>query len=108
MCGHHGSQLVVQPLIRFGIFFQDGFQTSFVNGHVYMRVGFDIAMSRKVFATIAHACSQQTLHQAFGQQAHMSWVAVEGAVTNDAAFAVVQIEHRRKAEIHTASAQFGS
>ena len=70
-----------------------------------MRVGLDRAVPREMLAAVAHTGLQQALHQAAGKQAHDTWVAGESAVANHATFAVVQIEHRGKAEIDTASAQ---
>ncbi len=63
-------------------------------------------MSRKMFAAVAHASAKQAVHQAFGQQADVSGVSVEGAVANHTALAVIQIKHGREAEIHPTRAQF--
>jgi hypothetical protein len=60
-----------------------------------------------VLAAIAHATAQQAVHQALGQQAHHTRVAVEGAAADHAAGAEVQVQHRREAQVHAAGAQLG-
>jgi hypothetical protein len=59
----------------------------------------------KVLAAIAHAGQQHAVHDALGQQRHHARVAVKAAVADDAAGAVVQVEHRGKAEVDAAGAQ---
>ncbi len=61
-----------------------------------------------MLAAVGHAALQQAVHQALGQQAHHARVPRKGAVTNDAALAKVQVQHRREAEVHTAGAQLGA
>jgi hypothetical protein len=48
----------------------------------------------KMLAAVGHARLQQAVHQALGQQATTRGSAVERAVTNHAAAAPVQVEHR--------------
>ena len=73
-----------------------------------MRVGLDEAVAGKMLAAVGHAALQQTVHQAFGQQADHARVAAKGAVANHTAFAKIKVEHRREAEINAAGAQFGT
>ncbi|MDT4845486.1 hypothetical protein FQZ97_794760 [compost metagenome] len=65
-------------------------------------------MTGKVFAAVAHATLLQAQHQGLGQQGHHARIARKGAVTNDRALAVIQIQHRREAQVHTAGAQLGT
>jgi hypothetical protein len=82
-------------------------QATAVDRNLDMRIGRDEAMSRKVLAAIAHAHLQHAVHRALGQQCHHARVAVKAAVADDAAAAVVEIEHRRKAEVDARGAQLG-
>ena len=67
-----------------------------------------MTVAGKVFAAVAHARLQQPVHHALGQRGHHARVAVEAAVANHGAFAVVQIQHRREAEVHAAGAQLAA
>jgi len=61
-----------------------------------------------MLAAIGHATLQQAVHQAFCQQAHHTRVTTKGAVANDTALAIVQVQHRGEAQVHTAGPQLGS
>ena len=49
-----------------------------------------------MLAAIAHTCTLQAMHQTFGQQTDIAGIAAESAITNDAAFAIVQIKNGRE------------
>ena len=57
---------------------------------------------------LRHAGLQQAVHQALGEHRDDARVAVEGAVADHAAAAVVEVEHRREAEVDAAGAQLGA
>ena len=73
-----------------------------------MRVGVGKAVTGEVFAAIAHAAERQAVHEALRQQGHGAGVAAKGAVADDGAVAVVQVEHGREAHVHAAGAQLGT
>ena len=62
-------------------------------------------MPREVLAAVAHAGFEQAVHQALGERGDDARVAMEGAVADHAAAAVVEVEHRREAEVDAAGAQ---
>jgi len=61
-----------------------------------------------MLAAVGHTTLQQAVHQAFGQQRDDARVASKGAVANHAAFAVVEVQHRREAEVYAAGTQLGA
>ena len=91
-------------------------------------------MAGKMFAAIGHTALQQAMHQALGQQGHYARVPGEGAVADDGAagsaglprasqtrprgrmraaicgdfMLVIQVEHRREAQVHPTGAQLGT
>ena len=79
-----------------------------VDRHLGVAVGLDEAVPGEVLAAVGHAGQQQAVHQALGQQRDDARVAVEGAVADHAAAAVVEVEHRREAEVDAAGAQLGA
>ena len=103
---HHTAEGGAEPPIGQGAVVQHRFEAALVDRDVHMRVGFDKAMAWKVFAAVGHARQQEAIHQAFGQGGCDARVTVEGAVTNDAALAVVKVEHRGEAEVDATRAQF--
>ena len=105
---HHGGQAGGQPLIGLGIVGQDRLERSAVHRHVHMAVGRHVAVAREVLAAVRHAGAQQAVHQALGQQRHHAGIAMEGTVTDHAAGAVVQIQHRREAQVHATGPQLGA
>ena len=64
-------------------------------------------MTGKVLAHRAHARLVQAQHQGMTQLGHRVRVAVEGAVADHCAVAVVQVEHRREAEIEPMRRKLG-
>ena len=72
-----------------------------------MAVGADEAVAGEVLAAVVHARLQQALHQAAREHRDDARIAVEGAVADHAAAAVVEVEHRREAEVDAAGAQLG-
>ena len=105
MGGHDAAERRPQPAVRRGVVGQNGFEAALVHGHGQMRIGLDKAVARKMFAAAAHAALQQAMGQALGQQADHARVTRKSAVANHAAGAVVQVQHRRKAEVHAAGPQ---
>ena len=104
---HHAGQAGRQPLVGAGVVGQDRLERALVGRHRDMAVGLGPAVAREVLAAVGHAGLQQALHQAARQRRGHPRVAVEGAVADDAAAAVVQVEHRREAQVDAAGAQLG-
>ena len=102
---HDAGQRAAQPRVRRGVLGQQGAQAARIDRHLGVRVSLNKAVAGEVLAAIGHARLQQAVHQTFGQQGDDARVAVEGAVANHAALAPIQIQHRRKAEVHAARAQ---
>ena len=67
-----------------------------------------IAVPGEVFAAVAHARLQQAVHQTLGEHRDDARIAMEGAIADHAAAAVVEVEHRREAEVDAAGAQFAA
>ena len=105
---HHTGQRGVEPVVGRGVIGQDGLEAALIDRDVGVRVGLDEAVARKMFAAVGHAALQQAVHQAFSEQGNHAWVAAKGTVADDAAFAIVQVQHRGKAEVNTAGAQLGA
>jgi hypothetical protein len=72
-----------------------------------MGIGDDKAVAGEMLADVGHAGAAQAGNQGAGERRHRGRIAMEGAVADDFAGAVVEIEHRREAEIDAASAQLG-
>ena len=62
-------------------------------------------MARKVLAAVAQTGLVHALNQTLGQQTDHARVVRKRPLTNDAAAAVVQVQHRGKAHVHAAGAQ---
>ena len=103
---HDAGEHLRQPGIGGSIVGQDGRKTAFIHRHGHVRIGRGKAVPRKMLAAVGHARLQQAVHQALRQAGDGGRVAAKAAVANDAAGAPVQIQHRGKAQIHPASAQF--
>ena len=102
---HDAGECGAQPGVGRGVVGQDGGEAAFVDRHVGVRIGRDKTVAGEVFAAIGHTRLQQAVHQAFGQQAGDARVAVEGAVTDDAARAMIEVEDGGEAEIYAAGTQ---
>ena len=72
-----------------------------------MAVGANEAVAGKVLAAVVHSGLQQAVHDAARQHRDDARIAVEGAVADHAAAAVVEVEHRREAQVDAAGAQLG-
>ena len=48
------------------------------------------------------------MHQALGQQADIAGIGIKGAVANDTACAIVQVQHRGETQVHPTGAQLGT
>ena len=105
---HHAGEAGGQPVVGLGVVGQDGLERAFVHRVGMVRVGLRVAVCGKVLAAVGHAGAQQAVHQALGQQGHHPWVAVEGAVADDGALAMVQVQHRGEAQVHAAGAQLAA
>ena len=70
-----------------------------------MRISARVAVARKVFAAVPQASLIHALNQALGQQTDHAWVVRKRPLANDAAAAIVQVQHGGKAHVHAAGAQ---
>ena len=70
-----------------------------------MRIGTRIAMAWEVFCAMGQAGLRHALHQALGQQADGAGVIGKSPIANHTASTVIQVQHRRKTHIYTASPQ---
>ncbi len=104
---HHGGERGALPAVGCRVVGQDRFQAPVVHGDVDVRVGLHVAVSREMLAAVGHARQQQSVHQALGEHGHHARIAVERPVADHAAFAEVEVEHRREAVVHAAGAQLG-
>ncbi len=71
-----------------------------------MRIGHHRAVARKVLGDRRHARLAHARHHGHGQGGDRIRIAVEGAIADDLADPVVEIDTGRKAEIHAHGAQF--
>ncbi|MCY1515683.1 hypothetical protein D9M68_502800 [compost metagenome] len=106
--GHHGRQDgVAQPRVRRSVFLQNAFQRTLVHGNLVVRIRLHEAVAREVLAASRHAGELQALDERARQHGDHAGIAVESAVADDLADAVVQIQHGREAHVHAAGPQFG-
>jgi len=70
-----------------------------------VRIRGDVAMSREMLAHRRHAFGVQSVDKGSREMRRGVGVAMECAVADDAAGAVIEIEHRRKREVHAMGAQ---
>ncbi len=75
---------------------------------VQVRVGGDEAMAGKVFAHGAHAGLMQTQNQAVAQFCHRLRGTVQGAIANDLAGTVIEVQYRGETEIDACGTQLGA
>src|SRR5687768_3518126 len=73
-----------------------------------MRVRLDMSVPREMFSYRGHARESQPGRQTVREFRDRCRGAVEGAVPDDATLAIVDVQHRRKAEVHAGGAQFRS
>src|SRR3989442_81189 len=73
--------------------------------HRVVRVGGDEAMSRKVLADAGHSAVAQAAHQRGRKLYRRVRIAMERASADDGAAAMIEIEHRREAEIDAVTGQ---
>jgi hypothetical protein len=78
-----------------------------VHGNRDMRVGGDKSVPRKMLADRSHAAVAQTADQSCAQRADSDRVEMQRPVADHRASAVIQVEHRREAEIQPVGRQLG-
>ncbi|KAF4531235.1 hypothetical protein B566_EDAN019293 [Ephemera danica] len=98
---------VLLPFVGLGVPGQQRLQAAVIHGNLGVAVGLHEPVPREVLAAMRHAGLQQAMADALGQQRGDAGIAVKGAVANDAGTPMVQIKHRREAQIDTAGAQLG-
>ena len=79
-----------------------------VDRNVDVAVGADEAVAGEVLAAVAHPRLQQAEDEALRKDGNDARVTMERAVADDVAAAVVEVEHRREAEVDSARAQLGA
>ena len=105
---HHAGELATEAVAVGGdVLGPDRVEVAFVDRHVVVRVGLDEAVAGEVLADAAHAGIGHPRTQRLGERGNGLRVAMEGAVADGAAAAVVEIEHRREAEVDAMRQQFG-
>ncbi len=72
-----------------------------------VRISLDVAVPGEMLADRLHAGRLQAVHQRRGQRRDHIRVGMEGAVTDDATDAAIEIEHWREAEIDIGGPQLG-
>ena len=77
-----------------------------VHGDGDVRVGGNEAVAGEMFAAGGHAGILHALHEGMREPDHRLRVGVQGAVADHAGDAVIEVEHRREAEIDAVRAQF--
>src|SRR5690606_889667 len=85
----------------------DRFQVTLVDRKLEMRVGGDVSVSREVLADARHAALLESMEEACGQLGHDRGCGMQGTIPDDAAHAVVEVEHRRKRKTHAARRELG-
>ena len=105
---HHASQPRAQPVVGLRVFGQDCRERAVVHRARHVRVGHRVAVGREVLAAVGHAGAHQAEHQALGEHRHHPRIAVEGAVADHLAALVVEVDHRRVAQIDAAGAKLGA
>src|ERR1700716_1814296 len=65
-----------------------------------MRISAHVTMTRKMLADGTDAALAQTLHECGGKLRYGLRVAMEGTIPDDAAVAVIDVEHRCEAQVH--------
>jgi hypothetical protein len=105
---HHdaGEALGDQQLVGTHVVEQVGIGAAIFRQGV-MRIGHHPAVPGKMLAHGAHAGAAHTRGEAPGQPRDDLGIAVERAVADDLAEAVVEVQHWRKAEVHARRAQLG-
>ncbi|MNK95359.1 hypothetical protein D3C87_1155930 [compost metagenome] len=104
---HDGCQRVAHPVIRPRVVGQNLVKSALIDWHGHVRIGLDEAMTREMLAAVAHAGQQQAVREMVGQHRYHPRIGVKRAVTDHGAAAMVEIEHRREAQVDVARAQFG-
>ena len=77
-------------------------------GTSMMRVASHVAVPWEMLAAVRHAGEQQAVHQALREHRHDARVAMERAIADHAARSMVEVEHRREAQVDAAGAQLGA
>ena len=108
MRGHHPGELAAEAVpIRRDVLVPHGVEVAFIDRHVVVRIGLDEAVAGEVLADRTHARLRHAGDQRQGERGDGLRVAVEGAVADGAAAAVVEVQHRGKAEVDAVRAQLG-
>ena len=80
-------------------------EAAIVDRQLDVRVGSDVAVTGKMFADRGHAAGAQPRMQRAAEMRDGIGIAVECAIADDGARAMVEIEHRREAEVDAVGAQ---
>ena len=104
---HRRNHLIAQPLVWSGVLLQNAREGSRIGRNFVVGIGRHGTMAREVFAAGSHASQTQTLTQGACQHGDYPGITVEGSIADDAANAVIEIEHGGEAEIDSAGAQLG-
>ena len=80
-------------------------ERALVDRQVRVRIGGHVPMSGKVLADAGHPSGVQPVEESRGEMRDGIGVAMEGPVADHGAGAVVEIEHRREAEVDAMGAQ---
>ena len=102
MCRHHCVQTERnQAPIGQQVIALDVAQAPLIHWQGVMRIGFDIAMSRKMLADTGHARRLHAGHERGRQHAHHLGTGGKSTIADDTTAAIVQIEHWRETEVDT-------
>ena len=108
MRGHHAGQLAPEPVaVRGDVLGPDRIELAFIDRDLDVRVGFGIAVTRKMLADATHARLRHAGHERLRERRDDERVAVESPVADDAAATVVEVEHRRETQIDAVREQLG-
>ena len=105
---HHARERPGEPFVGPRVVAQDALERAVVDRDLEVAVGAHEAMAGEVLAAVVHARLQQAEAEALRQQRDDARIAMERAIADHAARAVVEVEHRREAEVDAAGAQLGA
>ena len=94
-------------LVRRDVLARDLFERTLVARHGDMRVRHGIAVTREMLGDGGHAALREAAHEAGAEPADRNRIKMQRAIADDAAAAVVEIEHRREAEVDAVRAELG-